>query len=172
MEFEEFKKNCNSKKCLRRLLYNEKTCIRESKQINCHKSYMRQLKKKKEKENEEESFFENEVWEFYTGSKKGNTSHRKDWKQFCRIWRILTNEEKNYLENEDDDFWIKANVLDVAHIKPRSIDILNVKNIENVVLISRVFHERLTNLLHPVYKTPISNEEVEAWLIKARDGIR
>ena len=46
MELEEFKETCNKKKCLKNLRYDPKTCFRESKQINCHKSYIRLEAKK------------------------------------------------------------------------------------------------------------------------------
>lgn len=175
MELEEFKAVCNSKKCLKRQRYEEKTCSRESKQTNCWKAYERLEAKKvqtfeeQKEEWKEQEDFNNEIWLRDTGEKKGDSSKRDNWKNYCRIWKILSNEEKSYLENNDEELFLNSK-LEVAHIKAKSIDLENKYNIENCVLIGHTFHRRLTDMIHPVYKTPISSGEVEIWLNSAKNG--
>lgn len=174
MELEEFKNNCNNKKCLKHLRYDSKTCIRESKQLNCYKSYIRNIEKKEQKfknninEWEEENKFINEIWLRDTGESRGNESKRDNWKNYCRIWKSLTVEERNYLEkNYKEELWINKD-LDVAHIKPKSTNIDDRYDYENVILIGRFFHRRLTDMKHPVYDTTISQIEIEEILNNAK----
>lgn len=176
MELEEFKESCKNKKCLRRLRFDSKTCVRESKQINCFKSWSRLETKKTEKyknRNElwkQEFEFLDEVWIRDAGEKKGSQASRKQWWKFCKIWKILTESERTIVM--DDEEVHVAEDLDVAHIKPKSTAITEKYDLNNVVLISRLFHRRLTDLVHPVYKTPISNDDAKIWLESARDGER
>lgn len=46
---EEFKKDCNNKKCNRGTIYNEKKCITENKQNSCYIKYLKKIEKDKEK---------------------------------------------------------------------------------------------------------------------------
>jgi hypothetical protein len=176
MELEEFKTNCLNKICLKRQRFDSKTCVRESKQLNCYKSYTR-LEDKKSKQWDQnkndwdaQAEFDNSIWIRDTGEPKGEKSERDNWYKFCRIWKILTPQEKSYVEC-DPEIWI-AKKLEIAHIKPRSTNPDKIKDVENVVLISHLFHTRLTQLLHPIYKTPITNDEAESWLFYALKGKR
>jgi hypothetical protein len=82
MELEEFQENCNKKKCLKHQRYDSKTCVRESKQINCHKSYIRlenkkiQMYKDTKQEWEEQFDIDNEVWLRDAHESKGKESKR------------------------------------------------------------------------------------------------
>lgn len=175
MELSEFQENCNNKKCLKRQRWDSKTCIRTSKQTNCHKSYER-LEAKKEisrsqlSENQIETFEQLEqVWlrdsgESFNGKKKEN------WKSICRLWKILTPEEKVIVDN-DSESYLNA-FLDMAHIKAKSISPSEKYLTENVILLGSLFHKRLTNIRHPILDIPITNEEVYQWMEMARDGVR
>lgn len=178
MELEEFQSNCNSKKCLKQgNRFDSKTCVRTSKQINCHKAYERLEQKRKDSyktdrsDRDEQYEFDNEVWIRDTGESKGETSTRENWKRYCRIWAILTPDEKQYVESNFDGIWSNE-TLDIAHIRPKSTAIKDKKNIENVVLIGRGFHRRLTDLEHPITGKPILNNEAVLWLESARDRKR
>lgn len=176
MELEDFKSNCNNKKCLKHQRYDSKTCIRESKQLNCFKSWSRQETKKQisfENSSEiwqKETDFLDSVWFRDAGEPKGNSASRENWIKFCKIWKIL-NEKEKMIVLQDEEYYT-AKDLDVAHIKPKSTAINEKYDINNVVLVSRLFHRRLTDLLHPVNKNRISNEEARLWLESARDGKR
>jgi hypothetical protein len=176
MELEEFKENCNKRKCLKHQRYDSKTCFRESKQINCHKSYIRletkkiQLYKETKEEWGKQADFDNEVWLRDAGQDKGGKSVRQEWWKFCKIWKILTEEERSIVM-DDSEVHI-AETLDIAHIKAKSIAISEKHDLNNVVLVSRLFHRRLTDLIHPVNKTPITNNQAMIWLTSARDGKR
>ena len=176
MEIEEFKENCKNKKCLRRLRFDSKTCVRESKQLNCFKSWSRLEAKKIElyKQTKEEwslqADFDKEVWLRDAGEEKGNKSVREQWWKFCKIWKILTEQERRVVL-DDPEVHI-GETLDIAHIKPKSTAITEKHDLNNVVLISRLFHRRLTDLVHPVDKTPITNNDAKVWLESARDGKR
>lgn len=177
MELEEFQESCNNKKCLKRVRYDAKTCWKTSKQTNCFKSYTRLESKKVEKRQQnkqdwnEQADFDNEVWLRDTGEVKGNSSTRENWQRYCRLWQVLTPDEKIYLENYDDELFLNSK-LEIAHIKPKSTHGSERKALENVVLVSHSFHRRLTDMLHPVTKKHISSSEVQQWLESARDKIR
>lgn len=173
MELSEFKETCNSKKCLRRLRWDSKTCIRESKQINCHKSFERMQAKREESknelsENQIETFRQlEETWLRDSGYSFDGETKKQNWKSICRIWKILSEKEKQIMENDSENY--RNQKLEMAHIKPKSIYINEKYMVENVVLIGALFHFRLTNLRHPVLDTPITNEEVYQWMLDARD---
>lgn len=177
MELEEFQSNCNNKKCLKRQRYDSKTCTRESKQINCHKSYIRleakkiEMYKQTKQEFTDQYDIDNEVWLRDTNESKGKESKRDNWKLYCRIWRILTLAEKKLLEDTSDDLWMNKD-LDVAHIKPKSTHIKEKQDLNNLVLIGRFFHRRLTDLKDPITGDDISNKDAVKWLEQARDGKR
>jgi hypothetical protein len=176
MELEEFKEHCNKKKCLKHQRYDSKTCFRESKQINCHKSYIRletkkiQLYKETKEEWGKQAEFDNQVWLRDSGKDKGSDAIRKDWYNFCKIWKILTPGEKATVMDDPENH--VAESLDIAHIKPKSTALSEKHDLNNVVLVSRLFHRRLTDLVHPITKIPITNDEARLWLESARDGKR
>ena len=76
---------------------------------------------------------------------------------------VLHHLEKNYKE----ELWINKD-LDVAHIKPKSLNIDDRYDVENVILIGRFFHRRLTDMKHPVYDKTISQNEIEEILNNAK----
>lgn len=176
MEFFEFKENCNNKKCLKRQRWDSKTCIRESKQLNCHKSFERQEAKKEISKNElsenQINTFEqlNEVWIRDAGQSFDGQKKKENWKNICRIWQILTDEEKAIMENDSENY--RNQFLEMAHIKAKSIRPNEKYLTENVILIGSLFHHRLTNIRHPITDKPITNEEVLNWMIMARDRKR
>ena len=178
MDLEEFQSNCNSKKCLKQgNRYDSKTCVRSSKQMNCHKAFERLNNKRVEKWDKnkedwnEQAEFDNEVWLRDTGEAKGETSKRENWKKYCRIWNLLLPEEQKWLEENDEELHFNSK-LEIAHIKARSIAPKDIKNIDNVVLIGNCFHRRLTDMIHPITKGNISNDQVRIWLESARDKKR
>ena len=70
---EEFKENCINKYCNRNTIYNEKTCLRESKQNQCYKKYVHKIEKKNEKiqyqkqewEEKKKAYFSGEIDSLY-----------------------------------------------------------------------------------------------------------
>lgn len=176
MELSEFQENCNNKKCLKRQRWDSKTCIRSSKQTNCHKSYER-LEAKKEINRSELSYNQiqtrqqlDEVWLRDSGESFDGEKKKQNWKNICRLWKILTPEEKQIMDNDPENYMNQF--LDMAHIKAKSINPSEKYLTENVLLIGSLFHKRLTNIRHPITDTPITNEEVYNWMISARDGVR
>jgi len=176
MELSEFQENCNNKKCLRKQRWDSKTCIRSSKQINCYKSYERQEAKKEISrselsKNQIETMQQlNEVWLRDTGQNFDGQTKKQSWKNICRLWQILTEEEKQIVDNDFESY--RNQKLEMAHIKPKSIFPQDKYKVENVILLGSLFHYRLTNLRHPVLDTPITNEEVYEWMFNARDRIK
>lgn len=175
MELSEFQENCNNKKCLKRQRWDSKTCIRTSKQTNCHKSYER-LEAKKEISKSELSINQIEtreqleqVWLRDSGQSFVDKK-KENWKSICRLWKVLTDEEKQIVDNDSENYMNQF--LDMAHIAPKSTRPDLKYMTENVLLIGSLFHKRLTNLRHPVLDTPITNEEVYEWMYKARDGVK
>lgn len=174
MELSEFQENCNNKKCLKRQRWDSKTCIRTSKQTNCHKSYERLEAKKEINRNElSENQIETreqleQVWLRDSGQGFDGEKKKQNWKSICRLWRVLNPVEKVIVDNDPENYMNQF--LDMAHIKPKSVYPEEKYLVENVLLIGSLFHKRLTNLRHPVLDTPITNEEVYEWMIKARDN--
>jgi len=99
-------------------------------------------------------------------------SKKKDWKKYCRIWNILTNEEKQYFEeHHKETAWINEN-LDVCHIEERSSHPELKYTVDNAVICGRFFHSRLDSYTHPVYLNTISKEERKEWFEMAKKGER
>lgn len=91
----------------------------------------------------------------------------------CRIYAILTSEERNYLyENFPGFNRGNSAVLGVAHIEPKSIRRDLYYEPTNLVLCSWFFHFRLDNFQHPVTGEPITKEQARAWFEAARLGDR
>lgn len=91
----------------------------------------------------------------------------------CRIWNILTNEEKSYIKTKWlDDYRYLSSFLDCCHIIPRSVKKSLFYEHTNIVLCSRFFHSRLDEFRHPVYDTKIDRQERINWFSSALNGNR
>lgn len=93
----------------------------------------------------------------YRGTSEVGTS----WSKYCKIWKSLTpDEKKDCLELHRNSLWLNK-TLDVAHIeaKGRRKDLYY--TLDNLVLIGRFFHQRLTAYKHPVYNVSITPDKMK-----------
>ena len=161
--FDEFSSFCSKGVCLRKTMKTHK-CSTEAKQKNCFDRYDRKLEKDKEKKQEKRE--ENKLW-------LEVTKQVKDRDKTCRIWEILTKEEKlHVLKNYEAEFRWLSKTLDTCHIISRAQSGELKYEIDNLVLCSRYFHSLLDKLLHPVSRKPITSEERETWFRQALNGTR
>lgn len=177
MELSQFQENCNNKKCLKRQRWDSKTCIRTSKQTNCHKSYER-LEAKKEiskselSENQVETLQQlNDVWLRDSGQVFIDKK-QENWKSICRLWRTLTEEEKQiFLEVNKDNLHL-CQILDMAHVEAKSIRPDLKYLVENVVLMNRLSHSFIDFAKSPLTGENITNEERNNWWNRIVNGDR
>jgi len=173
LEYEKFTSFCDKKLCLRKTFYNEKTCIRESKRQSCYKKYLNKQEEvflKKTNINEEEQTFRESVWIRDYGSYPDNRVI-KDWKNICRFWKILSNDEQNAVtENYGNEFYLNKN-LEVAHIKGKgSNPEKSLKySSDNAFLIGHVFHRLIDDFINPITKQAMSKEERESLLERIKN---
>lgn len=200
MQVEEFKSLCNFKKCLRHTMYTT-NCSKEWKQEQCFKKWdILQTKTKQQiddaikqsndqwqireqqkldgtyepKEfplNEEYEQFKKDVWNTYAGFYDGNVSNRNDWKSVCMFWNCLTKEEKIQCDElNKKEYFLNRNI-DIAHILGKGESPKNKYDIDNVVLIGRLWHSRLDTYKHPITNEPISKFERMDWFIRIKNSL-
>ncbi len=169
MTFEEFSQNCLRRNCLRRTFYTG-NCVKRSKQIKCYDKYNHLIEKRNLKRKE---YFEN------LNSKECPVDQRwvevrnqiLERDKVCRLWKVLTaNEKEHILKNFSHDFFYLKDILDVAHIKPRSTHPELYYDPENLLLLSRYFHSLLDSYIHPVTRTSITSEERDVWFQRIVSG--
>jgi hypothetical protein len=115
--------------------------------------------------------FKKECWLYYLGFYEGKSVY-KNWKAYCMFWDCLTIQEKNELNNiYKDELWINVN-LDIAHIEGKGENPAQKYNVENVVIIGRLWHGLLDTFKDPITRKPITQEERMNWFkrIKGRRG--
>lgn len=163
---EEFCASCEARRCLRRQKII-KSCSTNYRRKNCYNIWNREtikLEQKRDAPNPDKLFRE-KVWLEEAGFYEG--SQIQNWRSVCKIWAIMTNEEKRYLDKHfKDDQWLNTHV-DVCHVLPKSTHPEKQHDTTNVYLAGRLFHSRLTDCRHPVTNQPITNEEVGIWNLKA-----
>jgi hypothetical protein len=159
--FEEFSSFCSKGVCLRKTMKTHK-CSTEAKQKNCFDRYDRKLEKDKDRRHEKKE--ENKHWVEITKQVK-----LRD--KTCRIWEILTKEERlHILKNFEAEFRWLSKTLDTCHIISRAQSGELKYDLDNLLLISRFFHRRLTDLQHPVTGEPITKDQETEWYLRAKNG--
>ena len=187
--------DCNSNICNRHT-FKSNNCKKEQKQERCYRRWIKeqeikQQKIQKEIQDKREKYqkflngeidleyevddeyeeFRKQVWIRDCGNFDGVVKH-KDWKNYCRIWNILTDSEKKYFdEHYSDAAFINEN-LDVCHIQERSSHPELKYTVENAVICGRMFHSRLDAYTSPVYARSITKEERNKWFENAKRGER
>lgn len=187
-ELDEFKESCNKRRCLRSTLYNEKTCLREYKQEDCHRKYLAKSERDNEKfidkmskknygnvieEDHKEVDLKQIVWKRDSGCDYDGSSVKNNWTDYCIFWNsVFTHEEKKYLTlNYYQEFWVNKN-LDLMHIDSVGRSPEEKYNPDNVVLSGRLWHSRIDQFKDPVTCQDMSNEQRELWLQKLKNYIK
>jgi hypothetical protein len=140
-------------------------CKTESKQQRCFTKW--------EKKKQESPFVKDEQWEEtrriiwnrdagIDPPKKGFIG--KEWWKYCRLARILFSHEIQRIFLIDPDLLFHNQRLDVAHIRPKSVDKSLYYDPDNLLLIARGFHGRLDRYRHPVTNAAIKQEEKHKWM--------
>jgi hypothetical protein len=191
----EFQTDCKRSTCNRHA-FQSVNCKLSKKQERCYYAWIKTQQKKSDKlqkkiDDIKEKFqkflngeidlefevddkyedFRKQVWLRDCGIFDG-ISKKKDWKKYCRIWNILTDEEKKYFdEHYSETAWINEN-LDVCHIEERSSHPELKYVSDNTTICGRFFHSRLDSYVNPVYNINITKEERKEWFENAKRGER
>ena len=120
----------------------------DSKQERCYNKYMETLVKEKATEIDER-------WE----EVRQKVIERDEG--LCRLTKVITFQELAYLKIDP-----KGYPLDVCHIVPRSKCKTLYYEIDNLLLISRLFHKRLDSYQHPITGEPIDKDKRDCWWIR------
>lgn len=150
ISFEDFQIKCNKGFCLRGTLKSNQ-CIKDLKQRQCYTIYVKQQKKKFDKQFSEVDY----EWEQLKEEIKLRDNS-------CLLTKILTNEELKIVELQEG-YWLNQKFVDGAHIIPRAVAPKNIYNRNNVILLGRFFHSRIDNHLDPVTGEFIGIEGTAKW---------
>jgi hypothetical protein len=113
--------------------------------------------------------FKKECWLYYLGFYEGKSVY-KNWKDYCMFWGCLTLEEKNELNiTYNNELWINEN-LDSAHIEGKGENPSMKYNVDNIVIIGRLWHGLIDTYKDPITRKPITQEERIKWFERIRKG--
>lgn len=190
MNFDDFKNDCWHTYCPRS---NRKSthCCKEYKQKICYEKYIKKIEKDYlkqtllyEKELEKKSdklqkIYEQknkELQEYLEKKEKGEEiEYLKDekWEELkfklfkrdksCLLSKILTEREKQFLNKYQKDFLYINNYIDGAHILSRNEAPNLVYEVTNVILLGRLFHQRLDSYQNPLTGKSITIKERKRW---------
>jgi len=189
INIEKFKSDCNKGKCNRSTM-KSKQCLKDYKQEQCFKKYNNQLNRNKEKiiklnEKNQEKYKEKKVeQELKTEEYRQNCARGiypeqeidEEWERVksevwmrdktCRLWKILNEEEKNWLRENDPNVLYFNKIIGVAHVisRNRSTNLYYESN--NLYLLGWGFHFRLDNFRNPLTNEEITKEEIKQWWIR------
>lgn len=151
--FEEFKKCCEQYFCLRKSM-KSKSCYKIVKQEKCYIKYVDSFNKLTDFT--KDKLFRKEILERDVS---------------CRVWAILSKEEKNFiLHNHFDDYMMLSTQLDVMHIISRSQRPDLKYDTENVILGSRYFHTLLDNYFDLITKEKMNDIQRRNWIERIMIG--
>lgn len=173
MELPEFQEKCRSRRCPRNTIFNAKTCARETKQVRCFGKYTKKLEKARNKTKTGDLQWisvRDEVWRQDTGDFGSYQSKTKKWRNYCSLYRRLSANEKHEFEvSSSSEVWICSN-LDPAHILSRAQRPDLTYDSDNIVIINRLFHQRIDTNRHPLTGKGVPKEQATAWLRFAKTG--
>lgn len=167
IDSEKFISDCKKGKCNRNTMITPQ-CKKEYKQEQCYNKFIQKQEKdklKKEQKYQEQKEKNKEVKVDVKWVDVREKVKQRDG-NCCRLFSILTKEEKVYLLKEQrDNLWLNKTI-DPAHILSRSSrpDLIYCE--ENIVMLGRLFHGRIDSLQNPLTGAPISTEERKNWWIR------
>lgn len=151
IEYEEFASYCSKGSCLRHTIYNEKTCLRESKRKRCFDKFLKTQEKKKNDP------IVDERWSIIRYSVLERDGFQ------CRLTRVLS---VNELIQAGVGFDSTGEPLDVAHIVSRSQSSKLYYDMDNLLSLRRIFHSRLDKYKDPITGKSILKEDRDYWFIR------
>ena len=161
---ESFIKQCQTSYCPRKTA-KVKSCIHLSRQKRCYEKYILKLEKEKEKQ------------EIQNIEKKEEREKRLNLKdqvekrdKTCLVLKILTNEEFKYVCDNYTSSLFKLKRKDMAHLLPKSQYPESEYDLDNVILLSRFFHELLDNYQDLITHEHIGKEGKERWITRIMQG--
>ncbi len=145
---QDFYKLCEEGRICPRGTLRSNRCSKELKRERCYKKYM------------ESQVVENTIDEKWEEVKK------KVWERdnnTCQCTRAMSIIECNKLKTGDSN---TPSIKDVCHVVPRSLCKKLYYDMDNLVLMCRLFHDRLDSYKHPVTGESISREERDCWWVR------
>jgi hypothetical protein len=165
IDFETFISDCDKGKCNRSTIKSLQ-CQKEYKRKLCYTKYEKQFARNKEKQGKD--YLKNKDKEQdidYKWIDVCKLVKLRDNNQ-CRLYNILTKEEKLYLLKEQKENIYFNKTLGCAHVVPRSASKKLFYESTNVYLLGWCFHFRLDNLQSPLTGQPIAVKEHDDWWIR------
>jgi len=113
------------------------------------------------------------VWLRDSGKEYDGISKKKNWQEYCIFWNnIMSPEDQRYLIiNFSQDLWLNES-LDLMHIESIGRNSEEKYNIDNVVLVGRLFHSRIDQFKNPVTNEDMTNDERNFWLQKLKNYVK
>jgi len=158
MEFNEFVSHCLSKNCLRRTMYNEKTCLKEYKQKNCYRKYHilheKHLKKQEELQNTPKELPQiDEKWVEVRTKVFKRDKYSCQYTQYLKKSKMCEYFMAISLTKGNED------AVDPAHIFGKGAFPHLKYDEDNVITINHLFHMRLDEYRHPLTGEGLTKEE-------------
>jgi hypothetical protein len=181
IELDKFKESCSKKRCLRQTMYNTKICITNYKQEDCYKKYLTKQEKDKAKQDEKNAIRSAEIEEYKRKKKAGEkieyVDNDTEWTKTsqlvkerdnnqCRLWNVLTEEEKDYCNTEQKQTIHFNKIKGSAHVIARSGSKNLFYELKNLYLLGWGFHFRMDNMQNPLTGKPATKEEIDSWWIR------
>lgn len=154
---EEFKESCDKKRCLRNTMYNNKTCLTDSKRERCYKQYLTKLEKDKIKREEQIAKSKNKVIKVDEAWLECKRIVKERDGNKCRFISICTPAEKKIILEKV--FMFKDfQKLDPAHIYSQGAYKHMYVLPENVATLYRYVHTCIDQFLDPFTEEYIGKE--------------
>lgn len=158
MYLSEFHTHCESGKCLRGLAPS-KGCAKDTKRNQCYEKFDAQRRKVYLKACQRDP-----RWE-----RVRTIVIERDRNQ-CRVWQILTAQERKYVLDTYRADYVMLQDLDCAHAHGRNAAPEHKYDPDMIFLICRYFHGLLDTYHDPVTRKKLSRLEHEQWWDRIRSG--
>ena len=180
MNIEQFKQSCNKKHCLRKTMITPQ-CPKDYKQEQCYKKFIQKQEKDKVKQEVKNVKRQSDIDEYKRKKQAGEKIEFVDpdpeWAKVsqqvkerdhdqCRLWAILTPEEKEYCNTEQKQNMYFNKTKGAAHVIARSQSKNLFYSLSNLVWLGWCMHHRIDNMQDPLTGKPMTNEERDNWWIR------
>lgn len=114
--------------------------------------------------------FRRAVWERDYGIfVRNRTLTKKDeWRKVCQFYKCLTDDEKKLFLMTWKDSLYRCNVIDIAHLIPKSINPKEKYNPDNAACINTIAHGCLDTYRNPLTNEPMTRNDRNKWIDRIR----
>lgn len=159
--YEKFTEICDTTFCPRKVEYNEKTCLRESKRKKCWQKYNKLNEKReqgKKERTEKQSKWQSIVLDVMKRDCRVKDITKAEWYDFCVFYYLFNHIEKEkFLQSIKPEKKFILNEIDPVHIENRSQNKSSEYDTDNIIAGNRIAHERYDS-----YQSPITGKNIGA----------